>query len=214
VANTFSYHAIGTLRMLPAMARAIERTRCKDVRHNPRSRRIKPGFTLGRLTVALRPDRAAGLAGEAKLLPFAESVDTGDRVTVEPAAGATAGANGFLTVPITGGMPVPLACTTGEDCGASGGTVGLGGGFDLVFQGRRTSVAGLAVAISGTAPDDLAYAVTGTLDGQPVSVAAGRGIEAGLGWTDEFRQRAGAALGTELDGDLAVKLLFSSTGPP
>jgi hypothetical protein len=67
--NTFSYIAEGKLKMLPAMSRALERTRCKD-RHNRASRPFRPGYELGKLTVGLRPDHASGLAGEAKVKPF------------------------------------------------------------------------------------------------------------------------------------------------
>jgi hypothetical protein len=100
----------------------------------------------------------------------------------------------------------------------SGGTLGLGGGFDLVFAGRRASVGNITVSTTGTV-DLLRQSIAGTLDGSPVTIASGSGFAGGSGLsgefslTDEFVQRAGAALGTEISGDLALELLFTRTGP-
>jgi hypothetical protein len=217
--NTFSFIAEGKLKMLPAMSRALERTRCKD-RHNRASQPFRPGYQLGKLTVGLRPDHASGLAGEAKFKPFvtARGAEGEEPVAVEPGAGVRQGANRILFAPLTTGLPIPLTCDTGQGCMPSGGTLGLGGGFDLVFAGRRASVGNITVSTTGTV-DLLRQSIAGTLDGSPVTIASGSGFAGGSGLsgefslTDEFVQRAGAALGTEISGDLALELLFTRTGP-
>ena len=219
VPNTFSYIAEGKLKMLPAMSRALERTRCKD-RHNRASRPFRPGYELGKLTVGLRPDHASGLAGQVKFKPFvtARGAEQDEPVAVEPGAGVRQGASRTLFAPMTTGLPVPLTCDTGQACMPSGGTLGLGGGFDLVFAGRRASVGNITVSTTGTV-DLLRQSIAGTLDGSPVTIASGSGFAGGSGLagefslTDEFAQRAGAALGTEITGDLALELLFTRTGP-
>jgi hypothetical protein len=209
VPNTFTYIAEGKLKMLPAMSRALERTRCKNRRQNRASRPFKPGYELGKLTVGLRPNHASGLAGEARFRPlvFARGPEDDEVVAIEPGAGVRQGTKRNLFAPITSGLPVPLTCETGDLCTPSGGTLGLGGGFDLVFGGRRTSVGNITVSITGTAPDFLQWSVAGTLDGAPVTITTGGGL------TDDFTQRAGAALGAEIVGDLNLELLFTRTGP-
>jgi hypothetical protein len=209
VPNTFTYIAEGKLKMLPAMSRALERTRCKDRRRNRASRPFRAGYELGKLTVGLRPDHASGLAGEVRFRPLiiARGVEQDERVAVEPGAGVRKGKQRDLFAPITTGLPAPLACEAGQACTAGAGTLGIGGGFDLVFGGRRTSVGNITVSTTGTAPDLLRRSIEGTLDGTPVTIASGGGL------TDDFAQRAGAALGTEITGELDLELLFTRTGP-
>jgi hypothetical protein len=207
VPNTFSFIDEGKLKMLPAMSRALERTRCKD-RRNSASRPFRPGYELGKLTVGLRPDHASGLAGEArfKLSVIARGVDQDEPVAVEPGAGVRQGANRILFAPMTTGLPAPLTCDTGQSCRPSEGTLGLGGGFDLVFGGRRASVGNITVSTTGTV-DLPRQSIAGTLDGTPVTIASQGGL------TDDFAQRAGAALGTEIEGELDLDFLFTRTGP-
>jgi hypothetical protein len=212
--NTFSFIASGRLRMLSAMSRALERTRCKNRRRNPASRRLKPGYDLGTLTVGLRPDKAAGLAGDVKFKPFATArgEEADQPVTMQPGAGVRQDSKRNLIAPMTSGLPVPLACEAGGNCTPSGGGFGLGGGFDLVLGSRRTSVASIVVSTTGTAPDSLAESITGTLDGAPVTIAQG-GFVGGFGFTEDFEQRAGAALGTPITGGLDMQPRFTRTGP-
>src|SRR3954454_11478020 len=66
--DTFSYITEGKLKMLPAMSRALERTRCRD-RHNRASRRLKPGYDLGKRPVGFRPDHATALGGDVEFRP-------------------------------------------------------------------------------------------------------------------------------------------------
>jgi hypothetical protein len=209
VPNTFSYIAEGKLRMLPALSRALERTRCKG-RRNRGSHRLKPGYVLGELTVGMRPDHASGLAGNVQFQPHVSTPD-GDPVAVEPGAGVAEGSRHVLTAPITSGLPVPLACLEGDECVPSGGSLVLGGGFDLVFGGRRTSVAGITYSTTGASRDLLTQSITGTLDGAPVVIAGGRPPSFAL--TDDFIARAGAALGTDITGELDMLPLLTRTGP-
>jgi hypothetical protein len=101
---------------------------------------------------------------------------------------------------------VPLTCTDGRDCTPSGG-FGIGGGFDLVAGARRASVQNLAVAIAGDQET-----VTGTLDGTPVTLTVGP-VGTGPGFTSDFDQRAGAALGESIDGGLKIDTTFTALGP-
>lgn len=213
--DTFSYIAAGKLKMLPAMSRALERTRCRD-RSNRASRRIKPGYDLGKLTVGLRPDHATGLAGDVQFKPVvtAQGEDEDQTLAVEPTGGVSQDGKHVLTAPIAGGTPVPLACEAGIRCVPSGGSVTLGGGFDLVFAGRRTAVGNLTMSTTGTAPDALRSSISGTLDGAPVTVADRGSVVTGFPMTEDFTQRVGTALGvTVRDGGLDLVPRFTRTGP-
>jgi hypothetical protein len=60
-------------------------------------------------------------------------------------------------------------------------------------------------------PSDPQRTVTGTLDGAPVTVAAGRGEALSL--SNEFSERASAALGTDVGGGVTIEPRFTRTGP-
>jgi hypothetical protein len=212
--DTFSFIAEGKLKMLPAMSRALERTRCKG-RRNRASRRFKPGYNLGKLTVGLRPDHATGLAGDVQFKPSATARGEEDDVpvAVEPTGGVTQDGKHVLTAPIAAGTPVPLTCEAGTRCVPSAGSLTLGGGFDLVLGGRRTSVANLTVTTAGTTPSALEHSLTGTLDGAPVTVAERGTFINGFGFSDEFDQRAGAALGATITGGMDLVPRSTRTGP-
>jgi hypothetical protein len=187
------------------MARAIERTRCKNRSRNRRSRRLPAGYVAGRMTVDVRPERARGLAGSAEL-----TVRGIDPVVVEPTTGAPIDDAGTFVLPIISGLPVPLACVRGDGCVPIGGTYGLSGGFDLVFEGRRASVTNLQVTSTGSGLQDVQYTVTGTLNGGPVTVATGPAT-AVQPWPDAFKQVAGAALGREVFGAFGLLAQFPQT---
>ena len=74
-----------------------------------------------------------------------------------------------------------------------------------MFAGRRASVGNITVSTTGTV-DLLRQSIAGTLNGSPVTIAGGSGFAGGSGLagefslTDDFVQRAGAALGTEISG--------------
>jgi hypothetical protein len=208
VPSTYSAAVTGQFAMLGPMARALERTRCKG-RRNRASRRLPAGYVAGRMTVEVRPARARGLAGTAEL-----TVRGVDPVTVEPAAGATALAppddEGRFVAPITSGLPVPLACVVGDGCAPISGTYGVGGGFDLAFEGRRASVANLQVTSTGSALTNAQYTVTGTLNGAPVTIVTGPATAVNP-WTDAFKAQAGAALGRDVFGAFGLLAQFTRT---
>ena len=136
-----------------------------------------------------------------------------DMVTVEATGGATLLDSEHLVAPIASG-PVPLGCYTGLSCYPSGGSAALGGGFDLVSAGHRTSVANLVLTTTGTAPDALTETLTGTLDGAPVTIfTKGPQTPGEPRFTADFAQRAGAALGTFIEGEIDAGLVFTRTGP-
>ncbi len=128
VAGTFSSLVTGRLTMLPAMSRALERTRCRGPR-NRASRRLPAGRALGRFFAELRPDRASGLTGATVVTPSLI-----DPLTAEPTGGATPEGNGFL-MPMTTGCPCPCAASSAPSVVPGGGAFGLGGGIDLVHEG-------------------------------------------------------------------------------
>ena len=215
VPSTFSFSISGRLTMLAAMTRAFDRTRCKGPRTS--SRPFRPGYELGRLAVNVRPDVAVGLEGTSRLTPDIRDFETDAPISVEPTAGATRGTDGALAAPLASG--VPLACAGGAYCIPASGDVGLPS-FDLVFNGRRASIAGVVLTSTrGTARrDTVQETVTGTLDGAPVTVATGtREVEAGrqlpLDLTEDFVLRLSAALGTSIGGSLRLEFLFTRTGP-
>lgn len=206
VPNTFGFFVSGKLTMLPAMSRALEAQRCRDP-HVTTSRRINPGYPIGHFVARLLPGTATGLAGEAAMFVFAGPTDNvSPPVTVEASGGSTLTSEGHLAAPVVVGAGLPLTCIDGQDCTPSDGFA-VGGGFDLVSGGRRTSVANLAVAIAGDQET-----VTGTVDGAPVTVAVG-GVGAEPEFTSEFDQHAGAALGVGIDGGLKIDTSFTSIGP-
>jgi hypothetical protein len=212
--DTFSFIAQGKLKMLPVMSKALERTRCKD-RHNRASKRLKAGYDLGKLTVGLRPDHATGLGGDVQFKPdvAARGEDEDQQVPVEPTGGVTQDSKHVLTAPLVAGAPVPLTCEAGTRCVPSSGSFALGGGFDLVFGGRRTSVANLSVTTTGAAPDALRSSLAGTLDRAPVAVSDGGTFGSGFGLSDDFAQRGGAALGVPISGGIDLVPRFTRTGP-
>jgi hypothetical protein len=213
IPNTFSFTGSGQqLTMLPAMARALERVRCKDPR-NRFSRPIKSGTSLGHFVFGVRPEKARGLAGSAQIETNVSSGSSYDAVTLEPTGGVTLKDN-LLVAPIASGLPIPLACDSGDACIPSGSSAALGGGFDLVFQGRRATVAGLVLTTTGTGPDSLQQTLTGTLGGAAVTIFTGRpAAEGRTSFTSDFAQRAGAALGTDILGGIGVTFVFTRTGP-
>ncbi len=206
VTGTLGLFASGKLKMLPAMSRALEAQRCKGPKVRL-SRHIDSGYPLGQFSVGLLPGTATGLAGEAAITMFAQPTDDAAApITVEASGGSTLKSDGHLAAPVAAGAGVPLRCIHGESCAGSG-TVHIGGGFDLVAGGRRTSVANLAVAIAGDQET-----ITGTVDGAPVTVAVGV-VGTEPDFTSEFDQRAGAALGEGMFGAIRLDTTFTSIGP-
>jgi hypothetical protein len=206
VPDTFGLFASGKLTMLPAMTRALEGQRCKDP-HVTTTRPINPGYPIGELTARLLPASATGLGGEAKMFVSAGPTDdVSPPITVEAGGGSTLTSENHLAAPIAVGAGVPLTCIDGQDCTPSDG-FDIAGGFDLVLGANRASVANLAVAIAGDQDT-----ITGTLDGAPVTVAVG-GAGAEPAFTSDFEQRAGAALGVGIEGEMQITTSFTTLGP-
>lgn len=213
--NTFSFKARGKLKMLPAMSRALERMRCKNRRKNPGSRRLKPGYELGTLTVNMGPDHASGLGGDVLIKPVvaARGANGDQPVAVEPTAGISQDSDHNLVAPITAGTPVALTCDAGTECLPSGGSFAVGGGFDLVLGDRRASVGNIGATTTGTAEDGPERSIAGTLGGAPVAIADGGALGPGSALTDDFTRRAGDALGAPIRGSLEWQPVFTRTGP-
>jgi hypothetical protein len=214
VPSTFSFIIKGQIKMLPAMVRAFEKTRCKGARQAG-SRPWKPGMLIGDLEVNVRPDAAVGLKGTAKMA--ADFIDSGSRapVAVEPTGGLTANSDGTFAFGLTG--PIPLACLAGADCIPGSGTIAVGG-FDLVFNGQRASVTNLVLSSARTGTDSVTQTLSGTLAGAPVDViSASRRLtsrqQAPPSVTEDFMQRASTALGTPIDGEVEFGFSFTETGP-
>jgi hypothetical protein len=207
VPNTLGLFASGTLTMLPAMSSALEGQRCTNPRVTT-SRRINPGDPIGHITARLLPGSATGLVGGVTMFVFAGPTgNSSDQVTVEASGGSTLTSEGHAAASIVAGAGVPLTCTDGQACTPSAG-FGIGGGFDLVLGGSRSSVANLAVAIAG----DQAT-ITGTVDGAAVTVAVGP-LGSEPFFTSDFDQRVGAALGVGIEGGIEiVDTTFTTLGP-
>ena len=201
VAGTFSSLVTGTLTMLPAMSRAIERTRCRGPK-NRASRRLPSGYALGRFFAELRPDRASGLTGAAVITPSLI-----DPLAAEPTGGATPEGSGFL-MPITTGLPVPLRCFVGTECVPGGGAFGLGGGLDLVHEGRRMALGGLSVSTAGAR-----QTVSGTVDGSAAVLAEGEPESGRLPFVPGFVEQLRARFGVEVSGGLRVETRLDRIGP-
>ena len=195
--NTYSTAVSGTLVMLPAMSRAIGRSRCRGRAKGRRARRLRPGYVLGRFSSEFLPGSATGLDGSASVSLALEGA------SVQP--GET------MVAPITPGPPVPLSCAYGEECLPSGGTVGVDVGFDLVRENRRVSIGGLQLTTTGQVGAPY-RTVTGTLDGTPVTIGEGPGYGS-VTFTDDFSQRLEAALGGEVRGNIGIAPEFTRLGP-
>ena len=211
--NTFSYITKGKLKMLPAMSRAIDRTRCKNRRQNRFTHRLKPGYELGTLRIGLRPDHATGLGGDVLFKPVlsARGEDDDLPVAVEPTGGVTQDRDKNFVAPIAAGLPVPLTCEQGLDCEPTT-PVTLGGGFDLAVNGRRASVANLTY-VPSTDPNADARTISGTLNGTPLTIASGGNASAGVPTTPEFTRRTNDVFGLEVSGEVAMLPRFTRTGP-
>jgi hypothetical protein len=213
IPSTWIYARQGTMTLLAPLAKAFERDRCKHGRFvSPRTRKIRAGTVLGRLTVQLFPDRATGTAGSlgignSDLLLEIEDSDATPPISVAPTAGATG--TGVATeekpaiaFPLAAGARVPLACVSGSKCRpTAGASFGLIGGFTLSANGHTATVGGLsAVYTAGTGATLLS--LNGSLDGAPVTVASGFS-DGAPNLTDDFQARLAAALsGSRVDGGL------------
>jgi hypothetical protein len=205
----------GRATVLPPLAAAIDRWRCRGHPANFAKRgHIHTGAPLGRVSVGLLPAAATGRAGTVTVFPGVELADTGDPAAVAPTgAGTAVDDDGETAVrfALPPGSRVPLACDLGAGCAPSGGAVSLPGGFVVSAGGRSSAVADVAVAWSRTG-DEVVATVTGTVDGRPMTLAAGR-ADQGLPMTADALTALGTALGAEVSGRIGIVTEFTETGP-
>ena len=157
---------------------------------------------LGKVVVGMFPNRAAGLTGTVDLAPEFEIdpdvVATSQAVKVAPVAPAarvTVNGESVLRLPASAGPGVPLTCVDGADCVPSGPMALLGG--MTISAGPATSTAtAMSVAFaSGRAPATL----DGTLDGTPLRLGAGVGLDI----TDDANAHLRSLFGAPLVGHFA-----------
>jgi hypothetical protein len=202
--NSFVMGMTGDATIAPAFVAASRRGRCKGRFANFQGGHVRPGEPLGKVTVGMGVDAAAGLGGTINLgRPQFTAGDNDDPVTVSPRS---------PKFDMPSGTRIPLLCELGANCAPIGGGFALGGGFTLSYAGRTTTVADLAVsweAAGGVTRTQL----TGTVDGQPLTIATGSGTSVDA--TDEFLAQVSAALGSDVRGGVGVvDPQFTATGPP
>jgi hypothetical protein len=222
VPNSYLFAFQGNATVMPALAAAMEQTRCKKSRfRGQHAGRIKAGAKLGQVTAQLGVAAATGLDGTVELSgePWLSVEDTDTPVVATPAGGAKRVVHGMarsIRFALTPGTRVPLKCVDGYKCEPSGGTYGLVGGFTLSLEGRTATVADLSITYAAAAtPDDSAPAtINGTLNGEPVAFAMGSASGGDPYPTSDFTQRLGAAWGMSLTASpVLVAPSFTSTGP-
>jgi hypothetical protein len=212
--NSFVIGMRGKARITKAFLAATRRWRCHGRFANQQRAHLRPGEALGQVTVGFGALAATGLSGEFVIGRAGfEDNETGDPITLTATAPATkkrtAGETG-LHFPMPGAN-TPLKCNLGAGCLPTGGGVSLEGGFTLAFNGHSTTITGLAVAWQVDSDAFLRQTLTGTVDGQPMTIAAGAGPSA----SEEFLARIGEALGTTVRDRLAgFEPQFTATGPP
>jgi hypothetical protein len=212
--NSFVIGLSGRATIMKAFVAATRRWRCRGKAANFKGPHVRPGEALGKVTVGLGATTATGLAGEVVLRRVRfDDEGTGDPITVAavaPAVRRTVEGEPWLRFQMQG-VQIPLACNLGSSCAPTGGTAPLPGGFTLSLNGRSTTIGNLAVAWSLDSSGFLRHTITGTADGQPMTILAGSGPDA----TDEFLAYVGNVLGTTVrDRQGGLDAQFTSTGPP
>jgi hypothetical protein len=198
--NSFAMGMTGDAKVAPAFVAASRRGRCKGRPANFERGHVRPGESLGKVTVGMGVNAATGLGGTINLgRPQFTAGDNDDPVTVSPRS---------PKFDIPTGTRIPLQCELGANCIPTSGGFGLAGGFTLSYAGRTTTIADLAVSWGSGGTQ-----LTGTVDGQAVTVATGTGTSVDA--TDEFLAQVSAALGTDVRGTFdVVDPQFTATGPP
>ena len=229
--NTFVIDVRGKATVAPAFVAATRRWRCRGRPANNSSGHVRRGEALGQVQLDLQPSAATGLGGTLTLssgAQFSATTESGDEV---PVAVGTTGLASAVTEQLPGGrvrslrFPVPagsrtaLACERGQRCLPVQGGFPLGGGAVLTLGGRSTTLGDLAVSWS-RAGAQIETLVTGTIDGQALTIARGRYSPDYanplplVDPTDEFLAAIGAALGAPVKADLSTVLPeFTATGP-
>jgi hypothetical protein len=220
VPNSYLFAFQGNATVLPALAAAMEQTRCKKSRfRGPHAGPIRAGTKLGQITAQMGVAAATGLDGAVELSdePWLSVEENDAPVTATPVAGAKRVVKGkvrSIRFALTPGTRVLLICSDGYKCEPTGGSYGLVGGFTLSVNGHTATVGDLSVTYAARSSGGPPSAtINGTLDGQPVAFAVGSG--GGYASTsDDFVQRLGGAWGTKLRGrEVIIAPEFTSTGP-
>jgi hypothetical protein len=195
----------GRATMLPALAGALDRLRCKGLRESGRP--IRAGAALGPLTATIAPAGVTALAGTFEASPLLlGSADP------SPTIAATGGAQlndprlRFAWAP---GTRVPATCPFGE-CAPSGGTLRLVGGFDVVQGTRRLSFTDLAIDSAGKR-----HTLSATVAGVRHTVAVGSGDDRNWLFSDELNALLAATFGDpDLTGQLQVPTFAATSLAP
>jgi hypothetical protein len=208
VADTFVMALQGRATVLPALARELNRIRCRGP-HIVTSHPIRAGTPFGVVRAQLRPDAAGAIGGFAELRVGRLDSDDGPVAIAPTRSGRTAGKN--LRFDLPADLRTPLTCAGGYSCfPAIGAHLPLvDGGFVLSLGARSTTVAGLTLDSVQNAAGEATPVLNGTLDGSPVVVIYGSGT------TQDFDDRVKAALGTtDFIAQLSIAAQFTNTVPP
>jgi hypothetical protein len=204
----------GNATVLPALAGAINRVRCRHSRWaGIHAGVVRPGTRFGFVTVQLRPNGATGIGGSFNLTGDALDTESG-HVTITPTAPARR-LGKSLRFDLPADLRTPLQCDRGFFCGpAMGVQLSIAGGFVVSQNGRSATVADLSLAYTEGNGVPVAT-LTGTLDGAPVVIASAYNAKPAE-MTNDFLTRAAAALGAEeLYGGLGVmETHFTETAAP
>jgi hypothetical protein len=213
IPDSFLIALQGRATVMPALAAAIERISCKRPIGVLRPRKLTPGTPFGQVTVQLQPDAAIGLGGTAEIGEGTTFVsDEGVEIQAQP-VGSTkvfrAGGERGLRFSMNAGTRTPLTCQSGFRCGPSPGSqFGLADGFTLSYNGRTATVDGLT-AVESSDPVAPGLGLTGTLNGQPMTISDPSGSESAA-----FLAALSQALGlTFRSGSLTLTPKFTDTGP-
>ncbi len=203
-ANTLRFTVDGEATITRRFATALDRAGCAGARR-------------ARVAIQLLPSAGRGHAGTVDVgggLHLATAQGGAD-VDVAPGGGATrvtVQSGDALRFTLPAGTSTPLTCTLGAGCYPASGGFTLPGRLALSFNGRTAILAGLTVTYTPTGGELPDTAITGTLDGAPVTIADDPDNPNTL--TDDFLARVGAALGTAVGGTIGeIEPRFTSTGP-
>jgi hypothetical protein len=210
--NSFLMAVTGRATIASGYLAAVRRWRCRGKTANFKSEALRVGQPFGKVGLTIFPTAGTGQGGTLDLTdgPALQTQDDQTRVTVAPLAPAqtvTKQRVSTLQLPIAPGAAVPLTCQNGFRCEPTGGSMSLAGGLTLSLNGRTSTIAALAVSFAANGVPTL----TGTLDGQPLTLQNGSTL------TDDAVTRLSAALGAQLDPGSTLGTptpSFTTTGQP
>jgi hypothetical protein len=206
--NSLVARVTGTAYVGAGFAAATRRWRCRAPWSNYKTDRVHAGDLIGPVIFEAGAIEGRGLAGTLDMeIGFSDPDQT--EIAAAP-TGSTTKLRGVFRFPITRSNALLHCQSNGIACEPVGDGSALDGGFTLTYQGRTTTVADLAVSWTSDAAGAEVVAITGTVDGQPVQIAAGASVNS----TPEFLDRLGQALGTQVSGGLGgLEIRFQQTAP-